>query len=64
MEAAPDHDDEVQQSWGVKASARADQRRGGGEDGAAVVSRHHDVADVPLAAGRAHLTEEAKIFEK
>lgn len=42
----------------TKPPAGADQRRRGGEHGAALVPRHQHVADVALAAGRAHLAEE------
>lgn len=39
----------------VSPSARARQRGRGRENGAALVLWHQKVADVPLAAGRAHL---------
>lgn len=51
-------DDDVAQHCRKKPSARADQRRSRGENGAALISWHQHVTDVALAAGRAHLTGE------
>lgn len=39
----------------MKTPAQTDQRRNGGENGAAVISGHQHVADVALTAGRTHL---------
>lgn len=47
---------DVAQHGGVEPCAGAGERRGGGEDGAGLVSGHQHVADVALAAGRAHLS--------
>lgn len=55
---ADDEDSDVAWRGGMKPPAGADQGRGGGENGAALVSGHQHVADVPLTAGRAHLAEE------
>ena len=58
-EDADDHDDDdVTQRCRKQPSAGADQRRRGGENGTGRIPRHQHVTDVPLAAGRAHLTGE------
>lgn len=46
----------------MKTPAQTDQRRNGGENGAAVISGHQHVADVALTAGRTHLRDERKAF--
>lgn len=60
MSSCGDDDDnsDVAQHCRMKPAARADQRRGRGENGAALVSRHQHVTDVPLTAGRAYLTDD------
>lgn len=55
-----DDNDDVAQRSRMKTPAYADQRRNGGENSAALVSGQQQVADVPLAAGRAHLRGKRK----
>lgn len=62
-EDADERDADVARRCGAKPSARADQGRRRGENGAALIPRHQHVTDVPLTAGRAHLTEEIYTLE-
>lgn len=48
-------DDDVAHCCEMKARARTEQRRSGGENGATLIFRYQQVTDVSLAAGRTHL---------